>query len=70
MMAARLSPGAISESSSSHLPASVASYWAKPRRANALLLLDDGMSCEEIRKFSTWTMTRSVTGTNCIARKA
>ena len=29
------------------------------RRANALLLLDDGMSCEAVAKVVSWTTTRS-----------
>ena len=36
-------------------------------RANALPLLDDGMSCEVVAKVSRiWTTTRSGPGTDCI----
>ena len=38
------------------------------RRANALLLLDDGMSCEVVAKVLYWTTTRSGPGTDCIKR--
>ena len=38
------------------------------RRGNALLLLDDGMSCQAVGKTSTWTTTRSGPGIGCIKR--
>ena len=38
------------------------------RRANAPLLLDDGMSCEAVAKVLYWTTTRSALGTGGIKR--
>ena len=39
------------------------------RRANALVLLDDGMSCVAVAKVLYLDATRSVTGTNYSASK-
>jgi len=35
------------------------------RRANALVLLDDGWSCQEVADALLLTTTRSATGTSC-----
>jgi hypothetical protein len=39
------------------------------RRANALLSLDDGMSCERLGKSCMWTMTRSALGISGMRQK-
>jgi hypothetical protein len=38
------------------------------RRANALVLLDDGMSCEGLRRFCCWTTTPSALGIACMKK--
>lgn len=38
------------------------------RRANTLVLLDDGMNCEAIGQRCSWTMTRSACGSSCIKK--
>ena len=40
------------------------------RRANALVLLDDGMSCEAVAKTCYWTTTRYEPGTAYTRRMA
>ena len=40
------------------------------RRANALVLLDDGMSCDAVARVLYWTTTRSGPGIGCIERMA
>src|SRR5271166_1627001 len=40
------------------------------RRANALVLLDDGLSCEQVARVLCWTTTRSVAGMARLPRAA